>query len=63
MENNKIYFDYKTYIEINELINKLVNEFDNINYDRENIENVSYRNNAERIHTALLEKLSEYKQG
>lgn len=62
MENKKIYFDYSTLTEIRELINKLVSEIDNINYDRENIDNIHYRKNAEEIHTTLLKKLSDYKQ-
>lgn len=62
MENKKVYFEYSTLIEIQELINKLVSEIDNINYDRENIDNMRYRKNAEDTHTALLKKLSDYKQ-
>ena len=62
MENKKVYFEYSTLTEIQELINKLVSEIDNINYDRENIDNIRYRKNAEEIHTTLLKKLSDYKQ-
>lgn len=58
----RIYYDYEAYIEITDLINKLVNEYDSIKYDSENANNCMHRNNAEQIHTQILEKLSNYKK-
>ena len=59
---SKITYNYESYLELLDLVNKLVNEYESIKYDIDDIDNAKHITNAGQIHNKLIELLSNYER-